>query len=61
VCDNEKDGHWVYAQFYLEDGSVWGEYGQGADGPCTYLYFDQPAVEFEIWEEDQPRSFREWT
>jgi hypothetical protein len=61
VCDNEKDGHWVYAVFYLQDGSQVGAYGRKSDSPCTKLVFDSPAIQFSIREEGEPRTFTEWT
>lgn len=37
VCDEEVDGHWVYAEFYLHDGSLEIEYG-GGDANCDFVY-----------------------
>jgi hypothetical protein len=52
VCDNEKDGHYVFAVFHLKDGTSEGFIGDAyGDGYCTPVSFFSPAVSFSIMEE----------
>jgi hypothetical protein len=53
LCDSEKDGHWVYGEWYFKDGSSIYMYGDGADAPCKYAELSQPVYKMMICEESR--------
>jgi hypothetical protein len=53
VCDRERDGHWVYAVWYLTDDSYVSEFDGGDAGCDSTGRFPLPAYEFLICEEDK--------
>jgi hypothetical protein len=53
LCDSEKDGHWVYGEWYFRDGSSFYMYGDGAAAPCKYVELSAPVYKMMICEENK--------
>jgi hypothetical protein len=61
VCDEEADGHAVFAIWYLENGEQYGAYDNGSGGNCTSTdAFESPAYKFKVCEEGKGCR-QEWT
>jgi hypothetical protein len=53
VCDEERDGHRVYARWSSSQGEgPWGASANGADGSCGNAYFNGATAEvFQVCEQ----------
>jgi hypothetical protein len=61
VCDEEADGHAVYAIWYLQNGEKYAAYDNGSGGNCTSTdVFESPAYKFAVCEEGKGCR-QEWT